>query len=120
MVMVMTGSLHMEELCFCLMHTGLAKSHNGDPCATMRVETCFGISVLLPGLSVVVLSQKEENILSHHFKVHVERLLRLHKASPRCLVFLLAGCLPLPGLLHLQMFSILLNMHALLWRQYPC
>ena len=91
---------------FGLMHSGLARSHRGNPYASLRVESCFGVSVLLSGLSAVVLTQKEENSLAQHYKVHVERLLRLHQSTPHSMVFLVAGCLPLPGLLHLRIFSL--------------
>ena len=58
------------------------------------------------GLASLVLSTKEENLIGQHYKVHVQRLLRLHQATPAPVVFLLAGCLPLPAQLHIRMFSL--------------
>ena len=46
-------------------------------------------------------------MLSQHYKVHLERLLKLHQATPAPVVFILAGCLPLQAQLHLKMLSIL-------------
>ena len=66
----------------------------------------YGVPVLLSGLASLVLSVKEENMLGQHYKVHLERLLRLHQATPAPVVFMLAGCLPLPAQLHLRMFSL--------------
>ena len=45
-------------------------------------------------------------MVGQHYKVHVQRLLRLHQATPAPVVFLLAGCLPLPAQLHIKMFSL--------------
>ena len=91
---------------YSVLHAGLAKGHRANPAASMRVESVYGVSVLLSGLASLVLTSKEENLLDQHFKVHVQRLLRLHQATPSPVVFLLAGCLPLPAQLHLRMFSL--------------
>ena len=72
----------------------------------MRVEMVCGVPVLLSGLASLVLSAKEESLLAQQFKVHLQRLLRLHQATPAPVVFMLAGCLPLPGQLHLRMLTL--------------
>ena len=41
-----------------------------------------------------------------HYKCHIQRLLRLHQATPAPTVFFLAGCLPFPAQLHLKIFSV--------------
>ena len=89
-----------------LLSAGMAKGHRANPAASLRVETVFGIPVLLSGLASLVLSAKEENLIAQHYKVHVQRLLRLHQATPAPVVFLLAGCLPLPAQLHIKMFTL--------------
>ena len=45
-------------------------------------------------------------MVTQHYKVHLERLLKLHQATPAPVIFVLAGCLPLQAQLHLKMFSI--------------
>ena len=45
-------------------------------------------------------------MMSQHYKVHLERLLKLHQATPAPVAFILAGCLPLQAQLHLKMLSI--------------
>ena len=45
-------------------------------------------------------------MIDQHFKTHLQRLLRLHQATPAPVVFLLAGCLPMKAQLHLRMFSL--------------
>jgi hypothetical protein len=89
-----------------LISTGLGKGHRANPAACLRVEAVYGVPVLLSGLASLVLSTKEENMIGQHYKVHLQRLLRLHQATPAPVVFMLAGCLPLPAQLHLRMFSM--------------
>ena len=91
---------------YAVLHAGLAKGHRANPAACIRVETVFAAPVILSGLASLVLTIKEENILDQHYKVHLQRLLRLHQATPAPVVFFLAGCLPLPAQLHLRMFSL--------------
>ena len=46
-------------------------------------------------------------MIAQHYKVHLERLLKLHQATPApVVVFMLAGCLPLQAQLHLKIFTI--------------
>ena len=98
-------SAHRKAM-YGLLSAGLARSHRASPAATLRLETIFGVPVLLSGLASLVLTAKEENMVSHHYKVHLERLLKLHQATPAPVVFMLAGCLPLQAQLHLKMFAI--------------
>ena len=88
------------------MHAGLAKGHRANPAASLRVEVVFAAPVLLSGLASLVLTSKEEKILGQYYKVHLQRLLRLHQATPAPVVFFLAGCLPLRAQLHLRIFSL--------------
>jgi hypothetical protein len=98
-------SAHRKAV-FAVLHAGLAKGHRANPAASLRVETVFAVPVLLSGLASIVLTSKEEKIIGLHHKVHLQRLLRLHQSTPAPVIFLLAGCLPIQGQLHLRMFSI--------------
>ena len=91
---------------FSLLPSGLARGHRGNPAGSIRVERLYGIPVLLSGLAPLVLSIQEVSIISGHFKQHVERLLKLHRATPEPVVWFLAGCLPIEALLHLRQASI--------------
>ena len=91
---------------FSLLPSGLAKGHRGNPAGSIRVERLYGIPVLLSGLAPMVLSIQDISTLSGHFKRHVERLLKLHRATPDPVVWFLAGCLPIEALLHLRQASI--------------
>ena len=65
------------------------------------------VAVLLSGLAALVLSDLEISALHHHNKVYLEQLQRLHQATPECVVMFLAGSLPVTGLLHLRMLTLL-------------
>ena len=98
-------SAHRKAMCS-LFYAGLAKGHRANPAASIRVEAVYGVSVLLSGMASLVLSSEEEDRLDQHYKVYIQRLLRLHQATPAPVVFLLAGCLPLRAQLHLKIFSL--------------
>ena len=91
---------------YAVLHAGLGKGHRANPAASIRIETVFAIPVLLSGLASLVMSTKEENIIGQHHKVHLQRLLRLHQATPAPVVYFLAGCLPIQAQLHLRMFAM--------------
>jgi len=80
---------------YAVLHAGLEKGHRAN-----------AAPVLLSGLASLVLTSKEEKILDKYYKVHLQRLLRLHQATPTPVVFFLAGCLPLQAQLHLRIISL--------------
>ena len=86
---------------------GMARGHSGNPAAALRVERMYGTGVLLSGLAALVLTNAEIAILHHHYKLSVERLQRLHQATPEPVVCFLGGSLPLTALLHLHQLSLL-------------
>ena len=47
------------------------------------------------------------SVLDHHHKLTLQRLQKLHRGTPDCVVFLLAGSLPASALLHLRMLGLL-------------
>ena len=99
-------SSHTKSL-MTVLPAGLAKGHLGNPAACLRVELLYGCPVLLSGLAALVLNKAEVGILQHHYKVSLERLQRLHKATPEAVVCFLGGSLPLPAILHLRQLSLL-------------
>ena len=90
-----------------VLPTGMALGHRGNPAASLRLERLYGCPVLLSGLSALVLSCLETSVIHHHHKVNLQRLQRLHQATPECVVFFLGGSLPGTGILHLRMLSLL-------------
>ena len=98
-------SAHRKTI-FCLLRTGIALSHSANPAASIKLDRIYANPVLLSGLATLVLSRKEESILEHHYKVHLQRLLRLHEATPAPVVYTLAGRPPLVGQLHLKILQL--------------
>ena len=74
---------------------------------TCAWERLYGCPVLLSGLASLVLSFHETSVIHHHHKVTLQRLQRLHFATPECVVYFLGGSLPATGILHLRMLSLL-------------
>ena len=90
-----------------VLPTGMARGHRGNPASSLYLECLYGSPVLFSGLSSLVISTLEMSSLHHYHKVHLQRLQRLHQASPECVVMFLAGSLPATGLLDLKILSIL-------------
>ena len=90
-----------------VLPAGLARGHRGNPAAALHLEQLHGAPVLQSGLAALVLSKAEISILSHHYKLRIECLQRLHKLTPKSVVFLLGGSLPLEALLHLHQLSLI-------------
>ena len=90
-----------------VLPTGMAFNHRGNPSASLRLERLYGTPVLLSGLSSLVLSTSEASVVYHHYKLTLERLQRLHQATPETVVLFLASSLPCDAVLHLRMFSLL-------------
>ena len=97
--------MHNKKL-FSLLPAGLALQHHANPAACLRVEQLYALPVLLSGLSALVLTKHETDILSACYKNTLQRLMKLHDRTPDCVVFLLAGSLPIPALLNLRQLSL--------------
>ena len=98
-------SAHRKSV-YAVLHGGMARGHRANPAASLRVEKVYCVSVLLSGMASLVFTDREMKLMDKHYKVHLERLLKLHQATPAPVVFFLAGCLPLPAQLHQRMFSL--------------
>ena len=92
---------------FGVLSNGLAKNHSGNPAASLRVEKLYGMPVLLSGLASLVLSKTELDSLDHHYKVSLERLQCHYRATPRPVIFFMAGSLPARALHHMRQFTLL-------------
>ena len=90
-----------------ILHTGMARGHHGNPAASLRVLRIYGLPVLMSGLGTLVLNKPEKDIVNQHYKATLESLMRLHKSTPACVVYFLAGSLPGLALLHLKQLSLL-------------
>ena len=101
---------------------GLARGHKSNPAAALRVHQLYAVPVLFSGMASLVLSKREKDVLEKHYKDTIQNIQKLHAATPRSIVYLLAGTLPSEAVLHqrqLGLFSMIcrlpnnpLNYHA--------
>ena len=98
-------SAHRKALAS-VLHTGIARSHRGNPASSIKIEKLYATPVLLSGISSLVLSSNEVKLIDIHYAETLRCLLRLHKKTPRCVTFFLAGSLPGTALIHLRQLSI--------------
>ena len=89
-----------------VLSAGLARRHRGNPAASLRVQQLYGTSVLFSGLASLVLTNPEIKIVDLHHQKTVQNIQRLHDKTPRCVVFLLAGCLPGEAILHIKQLTL--------------
>ena len=99
-------SAHNKKL-FSVLPAGLSLHHHASPAACLRVEQLYALPVLLSGLSALVLTKSETDIISACYKNTLQRLMKLHNRTPDCAVYFLAGSLPATALLHLRQLSLL-------------
>ena len=89
-----------------VMHTGMARSHRGNPAASLVVSNLYGLPVLLSGLAPLVMTKSEESIIEQHHKENISNLQRLLPCTPTPVVCFLAGSLPGSAHLHLRKLTI--------------
>ena len=99
--------MHQRSLA-AILFTGAAKSHRGNPAATLRLHSLYCTPVLLSGMASLVLKEKELKLLDQHFTRTLSRLQRLNEKTPRSVVHLLAGSLPFKALLDMRLLSLFL------------
>ena len=88
-----------------VLHAGIARGHRGNPAAGLRVETTYGLPVLLGGLSALVLTKTDEDLIERNHKEMISNIQRLLPRTPRSVIFFLAGSLPGSAHLHLRQLS---------------
>ena len=88
-----------------VLHTGVARSHRGNPAASLRVLQIYGNPVLLSGLAPLVLNKQETVTIDQHHKETLRSLQRLLPNTPQTVTCFLAGSLPGTALLHLRQMS---------------
>ena len=98
-------SAHKKALA-AVCSAGLARGHRGSPSSALKLQQIYGTSVLLSGVASLVLSKKEIGVLENHYKHTIESIQKLHSNTPRAVVYLLAGSLPIEGIIHSRQLSI--------------
>ena len=106
-----------------VLHQGMARGHRANPCFSLQIEKLYATPVLFSGLGALILSKKECDSIEYHYRESLRNILRLHRGTPRCVIYFLAGSLPGKAILHLRQLSLfgmivrkkgsILNTHAL-------
>ena len=91
------------------LSAGLARAHSGNPAASLRVHQLYGTPKLFSGVASLVLTKSEVSVIDRHYQNTIMNLQRLHYKTPRCFVFLLAGCLPGEAILHQKQLSMFMQ-----------
>ena len=60
-----------------VLHTGMARSHRGNPAASLKIQQMYTNPVLFSGLGSLVLNDQEVNIVGQHHKETISNLQRL-------------------------------------------
>ena len=92
---------------------GLARGQRSNPAAALRVHQLYSLPVLFSGIASTILNKKDLDILEKHYKETIQNIQKLHTATPRSVVYLLAGSLPALPVLHckqLSFFSMICRM----------
>ena len=77
--------------------------------------------MLLSGIASLVISKSEMKLLESHYCTTLERIQKLHSNTPKAVVYLLAGSLPLEGIIHsrqLSLFSMVCRLKTDLLHQH--
>ena len=90
-----------------VLSAGLARGHRGSPAAALRVHQLHCTPVLFSGLASLCLNKAEINVIDKHYQYTMQNLQRLHKKTPRSIVYFLAGSLPGEAILHMRQLSLL-------------
>ena len=101
-------SSHKRGMNF-VLSAGLSRGQSGNPAASLRVHQLYGTPKLFSGLATLVLSKAEIKIIDSHYQKTIQNLQRLHDKTPRCFVFLLAGCIPGEAVLHQRQLTLFMQ-----------
>ena len=92
---------------FHVLACGGARSHRGNPAASLAVKKLYSAPTLYSGLASLVLSRGELEAVSYHQKRCLERLQKLLPRTPSCAIMFLSGSLPAKALLDMKRLSLL-------------
>ena len=89
-----------------IIYSGMARSHRGNPVASLRLQQIYGNPVLFSGLGSLVMSDQEAKVLFQHHKDIICNLQRLLPRTPTPFIYFMAGTLPAEALLHKRQLSL--------------
>ena len=90
-----------------ILSKGIAKNSRVNPIIGLKLESVYGLPVLLSGVGCLALSVAEIATIDKHLKDTHQNIQKLHQKTPRSVVHFLGGSLPGTAAIHLRMLSIL-------------
>ena len=103
---LLTRIFNHKKAVYSLLPAGIARRHRGNPAASLKLHQLYATPVLLSGLAALILSKKEIKILDSHYKLTLQNILKLYEKTPSCIVYYLAGSLPVSAILHLRVLTL--------------
>ena len=98
-------SNHKRAL-FGVLPAGLARKHNSNPAASLRVQNVYALPVLLSGLGSIQLANSETTDLEKHFKNTLRCLMKLPDKCPDSVVYFLSGSIPIIAHIHKKKLNL--------------
>ena len=98
-----------------ILFTGMSRRHRANPLASIRAEKIFGTPVLFSGMAALILKKSETEIISHHVKITLQGLLKLHEKTPDPVIYFMSGTFPAEATLHLKqltLFGMICRLHG--------
>ena len=96
---------HRKAL-YAVLAAGVARRHNANPAAGIKVQNTFALPVLLSGIASLTLNASEFLVLDKHFKESLRSIMKLPDKTPDPVIYFLAGTLPIKAHIHRKQLSI--------------
>ena len=91
---------------FSLLQFGAARYRRANPKISIHLERLYGCPVLLSGVPALVLTKVEIGVIQRHHRQTLCRMQKLSPTTPDCVVYFLAGSLPLSAILHMRQLGL--------------
>ena len=89
-----------------VLPAGLARKHNSNPAASLRVQNIYALPVLLSGLGSLQLVNSETTALEKHYKTTLRCLMKLPDRCPDSVVYFLSGSIPFIAHIHKKKLNL--------------
>ena len=96
---------HRKAL-YAVLPAGVARRHNANQAAAIKVHNTFALPVLLSGVASLTLNTAELLVLDKHFKETLRSIMKLPDKTPDPVIYFLAGTLPIKAHIHRKQLSI--------------
>ena len=98
-------SSHNKAL-YSVLPAGLARNHNANPAASLRVEALYALPVLLSGVAPLILSKDDVKVIHSHHKNVLQNIQKLPKNTPESVILFLAGSPGATAHIHLRQLGL--------------